>query len=691
MTLTKMTAARGCWQTCTLIGLSAFMLTTTGWAQDTPLIQDNAEEHDEPTDVETIIVTGTATGLNLRDAPASVSVITREDIEVQPVHNLADILGRIPGVTGGLSPSGEQSKIRIRGLPENYTLILVNGRRIGNSRDVNYRPDLGRQDLDWIAPDMIERIEVVRGPMSSLYGSDAMGGVINIITRPITQIWSGSASANYTWSQEDNRGDAYQLNITASGPLIKDRLGVRLGASYSRQNPDERDIGGRGQALGTGGVTDKSLNSAFTLSLTPQHTVSLEGTYGLQESLAPPVPNDNGQDQYGWGPSHLERTSFRLGHEGEWGALTSQFDISHNRYVNDVGEGDTSENKDTIIDAIVRAEPHFGVQHKFAFGGQFRSETLQNTQTIGRNPVDYDGDLIEGAQLEGDTWALFTEDQMALRDNLLLTLGLRMDSHDKYGEHFSPRAYIVYHFTPAWTLRGGVSQGFRAPTLKENSPAAATFSRGGGCGSLAALGYSGGGCWMAGNPKLDPEESTNYEIGLAWEKNDWTFGTTYFHTDFKNKIEYAPLGFYEGLWWTRMENVNKARTRGLEANLTVPLHEAVTWQTNATWMIEAKDTVTDRPLITTPEVSAYTTVDWRVSSAFSMRAGARYTGEQLGAGNAITKAYTIVDLTSAYRINDDVTLRFGIENVLAEEINSDSGYNYYQPGRQFFFAINTRY
>ena len=132
-------------------------------------------------------------------------MITAEEIEKRPVSSLADLLKRVPGVTGGLSTNGDGSKIKLRGLPDNYTLILIDGKRIGSSRDTNYRPDLGRQDLNWITPDMIERIEVVRGPMSSLYGSDAMGGVINIITKKIQDHWTGSATYNYT--QPTTSGD----------------------------------------------------------------------------------------------------------------------------------------------------------------------------------------------------------------------------------------------------------------------------------------------------------------------------------------------------------------------------------------------------------------------------------------------------------------------------------------------------
>ncbi len=138
----------------------------------------NAEQSTTQTDsakLEKIVLTASGQAVDLKEAPASISVITAEEIEKRPVSSLADLLKRVPGVTGGLSTNGDGSKIKLRGLPDNYTLILIDGKRIGSSRDTNYRPDLGRQDLNWITPDMIERIEVVRGPMSSLYGSDAMG------------------------------------------------------------------------------------------------------------------------------------------------------------------------------------------------------------------------------------------------------------------------------------------------------------------------------------------------------------------------------------------------------------------------------------------------------------------------------------------------------------------------------------
>jgi len=635
-----------------------------------------------------IVVTASGSGVDVRNAPASVSVITRQELERQPVQSIGEVLARLPGVTGGLSPTGEMSKIKLRGLPDNYTLLLVNGRRIGTSRDVNYRPDMGRQDLNWISPEMIERIEVVRGPMSALYGSDAMGGVVNIITRPITPAWRGAVTSNYTLPGRSERGDAYQFTTSFSGPITP-RLGLKFGAGYTRQNPDDMDIDGG--LLGSGGVSDRTANAELRWNATRGHVLSLEGSYGLQEALAPSVPDSAGELQAGWGATELTRVSFRAGYEGVWAFGTTRLDVYQNRYDNEVGEDGRAEVEDLTVEGAVNGNAVLVVPHALTVGGQYRREELTNTRTIGTVPVDYAGTVIDGATLDGFTAAVFAEDQMALRPNLLLTAGARMDSHEKYGEHLSPRVYLVYHPVGGVTVRGGVSRGFRAPTLKENSGGAATFSRGNGCRSLADLGYTTGGCYMAGNPELEPEESTNYEVGVGYDRARLNVGVTYFTTDFENKIEYAPLGYYQGYWWTRMENVEHARTEGLEGTAAFPLARTLTLRANGTWMIEAKNLDTGEELITTPEFSGFSSLDWRTTDRVSLSLSAQYTGRQLGPADVITEGYTMVDQAASLRVSEQLTLRAGVQNLFDATISSTSGFDYYQPGRRFFAGVTSRF
>ncbi len=179
---------------------------------------------------ETLVVTASATEQNVKDAPASISVITQQDLQRKPVQNLKDVLRDVPGVQ--LTNEGDNRKgVSIRGLSSSYTLILVDGKRV-NSRNAVFRHN--DFDLNWIPVDAIERIEVVRGPMSSLYGSDALGGVVNIITKKIGQKWTGTLSADTTIQEHRDRGDTYNGQFFTSGPLIDGVLGMK--AYGSRQN-----------------------------------------------------------------------------------------------------------------------------------------------------------------------------------------------------------------------------------------------------------------------------------------------------------------------------------------------------------------------------------------------------------------------------------------------------------------------
>jgi len=637
-------------------------------------------------DLDTVVVTASGSQQWIKDAPASISVISREDIERQPVPDLAALLSRVPGVTGGLSAVGEQSKIKLRGMPSNYTLVLVDGKRMGSSASTNYRPDLGRQDLNWISPDQIERIEVVRGPMSSLYGSDAMGGVINIITRRIGDEWNGSATHSYTRPADGKRGDTQQIGATFSGPL-GERFGLRIGANSMRRDSDRSNGGVYGNAYA--GEKDRNVDALLQWKLSDAQELSLEAGHGVQQAFIDASLEK--QDEGAWGASELKRSSLALNHDGKWRFGNSKISAYWTEYRNDIGAAGRSEATDTIIDGSLTTPFTLGVEHQFAVGGQWKRQELTNTDTIGRAPIDYAGNAVSGSTLDVDTWALFAEDELKLHRTLALTVGARLDHHEQFGGHVSPRAYLVWHPAQQWTIRGGVSKGFRAPSLTENSASAATQSGGRGCTSLIPLGYTRGGCYMAGNPDLDPETSTNREIGISFDNDLIDVGVTYFHTDFRNKIEYAPLGRFNGIWWTRMSNVQRARTRGMEGNLNVRFGEQWRWRTSATWMKEARNLTTGRNLIDTPEFSGYSSLDWAPSTVFSGSLSAQYTGRQTGTATTFLKAYTLYDLTAAWNVNEVLTLRGGVSNLADKKLYAEGSTDYFVAGRSYFLSVTARF
>ncbi len=653
------------------------------------------------TSLSTVVVTASGTAVDIKEAPASISVITREDIERKPVTSIGELLSTIPGVTGGLSGTGAQSKIKLRGLPEKYTLILVDGKRQGNSAGINYRDDLGSQDLDWISPEMIERIEVVRGPMSSLYGSDAMGGVINIITRKIGKRWSGSTTLNYSKPSDSDRGDTRQLGFNISGPL-SDKFGLRLGGNYTDRAADESTAGFPGTYQSTAGSRKQNLNALLNWQLTPDQVIGIEAAQGIQRATGSDARTASGdQVVYPWGLSKLEQTKFGLSHDGRWGDLTSKLNLVHNKY-EDKGDTIGNNSKETTLDGrIDKPLKLWGLDQAMTLGMQWRRESLDNRDTIGLAPIDYAGHPVSGSGLSATTWALFGEDQIFLRDNLALTLGLRMDHHQKYGNNWSPRAYLVYHPVSEWTVRGGVSRGFRAPNLKENSASAATQSGGNGCRSLAGMGWTSTsvnadgtrGCYMAGNPDLQPETSTNFELGTSWDRNGWALGATYFHTNFKNKIDYQPLGFYNGFWWTRMANAQRARTRGLEGFVNVPLAKGLTWNTNITKMFESKNLSTGASLLAVPELSIYSSLQWQIRQGWSAMFSARHVGKEVvttGTATTFAKAYTTFDVSMNYNVTDTLTLRAGIIN-LADKETRTIGANYDNGGRTYFVGMTARF
>lgn len=680
--------------------------------------------------LETIVVTASSQAVDIREAPASITVISAEEIEKKPVASLAELLKRVPGVTGGLSSNGEGSKIKLRGMPDNYTLILVDGKRIGSSAHTNYRPDRGRQDLDWISPDMIERIEVVRGPMSSLYGSDAMGGVINIITKKVQDHWGGSATFNYTQpTTSGNRGRTFQSGVVVSGP-VADNVGLRLNASQTRREADSgftNYAGGASdlnQINGSSGYVRNSFGAQVNIQPTENHDISLEATYGVEKNLASKniTEMDSSTGTVGdtdvqlqWGSDKLEKQGYNVSWDGRWAHdISSKLSAYYNDY-DQSANGLSAKSNEAIVEGQVNMPFNFVVPHQLSVGGQWRRSELDNSSTIGTPIKDkdgnivpsYDGDNYAGkSKLDGTNWALFLEDTLELHEKVKLTLGNRYDHDEKFGDHHSPRAYLVFLPTDDWSIKAGVAKGFRAPTIKESTAGAATKSGGRGCNSLLGQTWidengkphvydkNSGGCYMAGNPNLKPEETTNYEFGINYTGFGTDINLTYFYTDFENKIEYTPLGFMHGVWWTQMNNIQKARTEGLEFSARLPLHERLNWTNSATYFLQSKNLDTGAALINTPELTVSSALDYQVTDPWSVQLSAQYTGKQyttdVTKATSLQKAHTTFDLSTSYAASDDVTIRAGITNLLNKRL-AMSNENYYLEGQSAFVGMTYKF
>lgn len=761
-----------------------------------------ADEEQSNADRDVVVVTAAGFEQKITDAPASISVVTSEELAQRPYMTLIDAVRDLEGVdVGETSDKTGQRTISIRGMGADYTLVLIDGKRQNNHGDI-YPNNFGGNQFNHIPPlDTIDRIEVIRGPASTLYGADALGGVINIITKKVQDTWTGSATVGRTLQEDDSFGDDITFDVAVSGPLVKDQLGLRLrGAVYERlaSSPDFEpavDPAGathvRGLGFGRGGRTVDNTNKAagFSLSWTPTMTQSVVFDYDFSThgyDNTPIYDPDTGNVSFPLGTldsidtiwqtrggivaprvgyaqeQKYERQNWAITHDAEWGFGDSFVSLAYVDTSNDgrtlpfsvaervllaemydgTGEfaGLTEDERRAIAADTFLPRPDrplnssqytldanldipvsgFAGDHRFLIGGQVIDGELEDG-VFGLE------DTAEGLQAvqEQKMWSVFAEDNWTPFEALTITAGIRYDDHDVFGGQASPRLYGVYTITPAWTVKGGVSTGYKTPKTTDLYDGVTGF---GGQGTIP---------WT-GNPELEPETSVNSEIALYWNAltAGHNFNLTFFQNDFEDKISSttvtqtcdetggvrpcANLGSYAevlGIGSLRQPiNIDEARIRGAEV--------AGRYEILYNLSIRANYTYTDseqlsgpsegQPLTNTAKHMANVTLDWEPTDRISTQLGFetrsdRYRGVDGTTGEHLFyKAYNVFNLGAQYDLNDFVTISGRINNLLNEDFTSyqttfvDNGdgtfepnfqddYNNKDKARSFWVSLNARF
>jgi outer membrane receptor for ferrienterochelin and colicins len=633
-----------------------------------------------------VVVSASALEHTLKDAPASISVITRADLEKRPVLELADMLGTIEGVS--LSRSGNQvGGVQLRGLGQAYTLFLVDGKRV-NSSNVSFRGN--DFDTGWVPTAEIERIEVVRGPMSSLYGSDAIGGVVNIITRKIGKTWRGSLKLDTVQPDNAASGDTRSASVSASGPLIADVLGLRVTSSYDKRQRDSglnAPVGGTAQP-GFPLIANRALGAALSWTPASGHDVKLG--------------HDSSRRDHGG--TVLERDASALSHRGQYSfgrsEATLNLDQTRNLVGTVTGQSNPNKARNSSLDGKL-VLPFERAGQNLTVGGEVRREQLHDPANITGLPGT--AGYRQDPNIEIAQYALFAEDEISLRENLKLTLGNRYDHHENFGGHHSPRAYLVYHLTPAITIKGGWARAFRAPTLLQGSASWGSVS----CGSATV------GCYIIGSPALAPETSTSKELGALFDDGRFGGAITVFDNKLNDMIDISSRTSDKALAQTyanfagflpdgrpifSYQNIARVRTRGVEAGLRAEFSRQWSARANFTYT-DAKNTSNARalPLVYRPRQNANLSLDWRPNAQWSSSVTVRHIGEQYlsvpsNGQNLVGKqAYQVADLSAAYRFGGGVTVSGGVLNLGDRGQQRDSSADFNEEGRRVFLSMMARF
>lgn len=641
----------------------------------------HAQQASPETNLATVVVTASGSEQDIKDAPASISVITQQELRQRPAHELAQLLAGVEGVTLNRSANGTPT-IQMRGFDQAYTLMLIDGKRVNSSTSM-FRGGTA-YDSGWVPLDDIERVEVVRGPMSSLYGADAIGGVVNIITKPIGKTWKGSITAETVLQQDRDLADSQKLGFSMNGPLISDTLGIKLYGNYDHRS-------------------DSKAQSTFNAGY-PLFARTLNRHAGGQLAWRPDARQsltlDADVSNKTQGMYTMERDAFALRHKGNWNALVTELTVSTDEIRNLKGMIDTQTNPNKSNTFGVNGKASFPV----SWGNQFLTVGFDARKERLWDPANLKGlPGVPTTQSSPTTlvkqYAVFVEDEIRLTDRFAITLGNRFDHHENFGGHHSPRAYGVFHLNDAWTFKGGLSRAFRTPTLVQNSPNWGSVS----CGSATT------GCYIIGSRDLKPETAISKELGIQYTQGVHSASATVFDTKLKNMIDIesrtrdvtlAPgydnfVGFLpDGRPIFSYQNINSARTRGLEGSWKWQALRDVEFKTTYTYL-SAKNTskAVHTLLVNRSRHNLNVDADWRVNAQWNLGATWRMQSEQpLNAANTVYKpGYGLVDLSATWQVSPRTTLRGGVLNVADRTFDRINASDYSEEGRRIYVSLNARF
>jgi vitamin B12 transporter len=609
------------------------------------------------TDLGQIVVAPTKTEEKIGSSSSSVTSINVSDAARTGEIKVEGALRDVPAVDVVETGFNGQTSVFIRGANSYHTLVMLDGVKLYDPMDPN-----GAFNFAHLTLDNLERVEVVRGPQSALYGSDAIGGLISMETKKAMDTFvnaSFEGGSYYTTNESFDMG-AYvnRLHFTLGGSQYNTK---GISQAEAKNNNQERD------------PYDRTAFSArvdydFTDNLTAGGTFRYTIAHFKYDNFGIDYPNLHATHENYSFTQYVEQRLFdwwRYKINLGWMInLRRDFDDpfsgARSEYVRDkyYGKYFRLDYQNTFrildIDSIV-----VGYEHMEELGHSYYEYAVPGFNSVSNMP-----------KVIARNGSFYIENRFNLKDRLTATQGMRVDHHSYAGTHVTYKLDGSYLLPTATKIRGVYATGFKAPTLYQlNVPAIPAE-------------FWGGGAFGGGNPNLKPETSDSYEYGL----DQYMLGekiiasVVYFHNRFKNLINTTTSN--DGLFnTTQYMNTGKAYTYGVESELKFKPYDKISAALSYTWM-KTKDLGTDSELLRRPENKLRLQVDWKVFPRFETDLVIRYTGPRMDSGQNKLKQYTTTDVTFNYELNKTFTVFTRIENLFNAHyqevrLNGEPGINAY--------------
>ena len=522
------------------------------------LAADEESTEEQESDAE-IVVTGTRTDASRRDSVIATHVIDREEIESSGSTDVAELLSVQPGVS--LERTFAGTSVRLQGLNPEHVLVLIDGQRVIGRK--NGAIDLARYPVDWI-----ERIEIVKGPSSVLYGSDAMGGVINIITRQADAAFSADIYTSYgTPSDIDGSGS---IATKQEGYSTRVHGGYHSGAGYDLDETTLATDGSARETIHAGSISqieilpDWHITPRISYRIEDKNRITESGTGAVfdDRNLSEEVQGALGSDTWLSDTGRLRATAFATYYRDQYDSNQRNSDALDSYQ-------DTTE---LLFQGAIQYDQLFVERHQTTFGVDALSEQMQS-------------DRLHKEAGKRQRVGLFAQDEWSLPTNKRLVLfpAARIDLDSQFGTHTTPRFALRYDPHQRVALRAGYGWGYRAPSFKE---------------LLLRFENPSAGYTVEGSPNLRPESSRNVQTGIDWNAVDsvWISLSGY-RNDVHDLIGFRTLDDEVANSPTRYGyvNISEVITQGAEINVESTVSANTSLSSNYT-LNDTLDVLKNRPL-----------------------------------------------------------------------------------------------
>lgn len=612
-----------------------------------------ADNYDEYSGAD-YVVTATKTQLEKKEVPQSVEVITEQKIKELGAYSVQDAL-RLANNIDVQDNGMTGNQVQLRGNSTMHTLILVDGKRMAAE---NTQSSQNAYELKRINISDVERIEIIRSNGSALYGSDAIGGVINIITKKST---TPSISVNMHTGTKDeatsfmySSGKQGKLSLKIGGGIEKVRkLDSGVYKNYSKNTTTGAVTSTDASSTNMYG-TRRFLNTGLSYAFDDNHSLDFDMNFmreqlksfswnsmatdytetqmttllgflrkqaiaggapaamvnsqafvkGLlnkgytMEQLNASMPNPTTIKKYPQLSSHFydnTRSDYSLGYNGKDG----KHDYNFRTYFSELRKDNTSwyknlnTNADKFVDfdqnnykqLVVEGKDSYKMDdnNTLTFGAEYKKDIMNGTHLKGRGTDQHDvtvnGKSKTSSEVSSETAAVYLQNEWKIGDKLLLIPAVRIDHHDSFGTHTSPKLGATYKLSENARVKANWGKGYRAPTLYE------LYSQ------MEKVGMAPMPVNVIGNPDLQPEESTNFDFGFEAEKGKVSGKVTYYQNKIKNMIDggdYDPDKLAQNIIWSKYINRGEVEIKGLESEIGYNFDEH--WSVRGVYnYLDAKD------------------------------------------------------------------------------------------------------